>query len=76
MNDYLVGAQLDEALSAGQDILVSWPFADGDVRDWVQAEAIWCVVFEINTRPVFNVIIGNTYCLKNSRDDAPKMSPP
>jgi len=43
VNDYLVGAQLDEALAAGQDILVSWPFADGDVRDWTQAEAIWYV---------------------------------
>ncbi|KAH7911050.1 actin family [Hygrophoropsis aurantiaca] len=41
VNDYLVGTQLDEALEAGQDILVSWPFADGDIRDWIQAEAIW-----------------------------------
>ncbi|KZP26634.1 actin-like ATPase domain-containing protein [Athelia psychrophila] len=41
VNDYLVGAQLEEALAAGQEIIVSWPFADGDVRDWVQAEAIW-----------------------------------
>lgn len=41
VNDYLVGAQLDEALAAGQDIAISWPFADGDVRDWTQAEAIW-----------------------------------
>lgn len=43
MNDYLVGAQLDEALAAGQDVVISWPFADGDVRDWTQAEAIWYV---------------------------------
>ncbi|KAF8629082.1 hypothetical protein AX15_003576 [Amanita polypyramis BW_CC] len=41
VKDYLVGTQLDEALAAGQDILISWPFADGDVRDWTQAEAIW-----------------------------------
>ncbi|KAH7890716.1 actin family [Phlebopus sp. FC_14] len=41
VNDYLVGSQLDEALETGQDILVSWPFADGDIRDWTQAEAIW-----------------------------------
>ncbi|KAJ3801235.1 actin-related protein [Lentinula aff. detonsa] len=40
-NDYLVGTQLDDALAAGQDIAISWPFADGDVRDWSQAEAIW-----------------------------------
>ncbi|EIW79189.1 actin-related protein [Coniophora puteana RWD-64-598 SS2] len=41
VNDYLVGTQLDEALASGQDVAVSWPFADGSVRDWVQAEAIW-----------------------------------
>ncbi|KAF8998543.1 actin-related protein [Cyathus striatus] len=41
VNDYLVGAQLDEALAAGQDIIISWPFADGDVKDYIQAEAIW-----------------------------------
>ncbi|KAF9258915.1 actin-related protein [Marasmius fiardii PR-910] len=41
VNDYLVGTQLDEALAAGQDIALSWPFADGDVRDWTQAEALW-----------------------------------
>ncbi|KAG6817535.1 hypothetical protein H0H87_007503 [Tephrocybe sp. NHM501043] len=41
VNDYLVGTALDEALVAGQDISISWPFADGDVRDWTQAEAIW-----------------------------------
>lgn len=44
VNDYLVGAQLDEALEAGHDVLVSWPFADGDIRDWTQAEAIWCAL--------------------------------
>ncbi|KAG2053699.1 actin-related protein [Suillus hirtellus] len=41
VHDYLVGSQLDEALEAGHDIIVSWPFADGDVRDWTQAEALW-----------------------------------
>ncbi|KAJ6504873.1 actin-related protein [Mycena vitilis] len=41
VKDYLVGAQLDEALSTETDIAISWPFADGDVRDWTQAEAIW-----------------------------------
>ncbi|KAH7872993.1 actin-related protein [Lentinula edodes] len=41
VGDYLVGTQLDDALAAGQDIAISWPFADGDVRDWTQAEAIW-----------------------------------
>lgn len=43
VNDYLVGAALDEAINAGQDVSISWPFADGDVRDWIQAEAIWYV---------------------------------
>ncbi|KAJ8522723.1 hypothetical protein ONZ45_g733 [Pleurotus djamor] len=41
VHDYLVGSQLDDALAAGQDVVVSWPFADGDVRDWTQAEALW-----------------------------------
>ncbi|KAJ7113719.1 actin-related protein [Mycena crocata] len=41
VKDYLVGTQLDEALATDPDIAISWPFADGDVRDWTQAEAIW-----------------------------------
>jgi actin-related protein 9 len=41
VNDYLVGSQLDEALATDQDITVSWPFVDGDIHDWTQAEAIW-----------------------------------
>ncbi|KAI0343119.1 actin-related protein [Trametopsis cervina] len=41
VTDYLVGAQLDEALAAGQDLSVYWPFADGDVSDYTQAEALW-----------------------------------
>ena len=41
VNDYLVGTALDEAIAAGQDIDVYWPFADGDVSDWTQAEALW-----------------------------------
>lgn len=41
VNEYLVGTQLDEALVSGQDIIISWPFTDGDIKDWVQAEAIW-----------------------------------
>jgi hypothetical protein len=49
VNSYLVGAQLDEALAAGQDITISWPFADGDIRDWTQAEAIWYVCTQEDT---------------------------
>jgi len=41
VGDYLVGTQLDEALAAGQDIAIYWPFAEGDVADWTQAEALW-----------------------------------
>jgi actin-related protein 9 len=40
-NDYIVGAALDDALAAGQDLLVSYPFAEGTIRDWAQAEALW-----------------------------------
>lgn len=43
VTDYLVGKQLDEAIAAGQDLIISWPFAKGDIADWAQAEAIWCV---------------------------------
>ncbi|THH19437.1 hypothetical protein EW146_g1731 [Bondarzewia mesenterica] len=41
VTDYLVGPQLDEALAAGQDLIISWPFADGQIHDWIQAEALW-----------------------------------
>ncbi|XP_006462073.1 hypothetical protein AGABI2DRAFT_193380 [Agaricus bisporus var. bisporus H97] len=41
VTDYLVGKQLDEAIAAGQDLIISWPFAKGDIADWGQAEAIW-----------------------------------
>ena len=43
VTDYLVGSALDEALAAGQDIDVYWPFAEGEVNDWTQAEALWYV---------------------------------
>ncbi|KAI0084488.1 actin-like ATPase domain-containing protein [Irpex rosettiformis] len=41
VTDYLVGAQLDEALAAGQEIDLYWPFSEGEVSDWTQAEALW-----------------------------------
>ncbi|KAI0820353.1 actin-like ATPase domain-containing protein [Trametes gibbosa] len=41
VTDYLVGAPLDQALAAGQDISVFWPFAEGVINDFTQAEAIW-----------------------------------
>ncbi|KAL0566078.1 hypothetical protein V5O48_015937 [Marasmius crinis-equi] len=56
VNDYLVGNQLDEALAAGQEIALSWPFADGGVRDWTQAEALWKYVLfnQLQVRRVQN----------------------
>ncbi|KAI0794012.1 actin-like ATPase domain-containing protein [Fomes fomentarius] len=41
VTDYLVGAQLEEALATGQDLIVSWPFAEGGISDYTQAEALW-----------------------------------
>ena len=43
VTDYLVGPQLDDALAAGQEIVVSWPFVDGGIKDFMQAEALWYV---------------------------------
>jgi hypothetical protein len=44
VTDYLVGPQLDDALASGQELVVSWPFADGQIKDFMQAEALWYVV--------------------------------
>ncbi|KAH8093315.1 actin-like ATPase domain-containing protein [Cristinia sonorae] len=41
VTDYLVGSQLDDAIASGQDVTVYWPFADGNISDWTQAEALW-----------------------------------
>ena len=46
VNEYLVGRQLDEALAAGQDIVVSWPFRDEKISDFHAAEALWYVISE------------------------------
>jgi hypothetical protein len=43
VTDYLVGPQLDDALAAQQDLIVSWPFADGQITNFMQAEALWYV---------------------------------
>jgi actin-related protein 9 len=43
VTDYLVGHQLDDALAAGQELVISWPFADGHIYDFMQAEALWYV---------------------------------
>ena len=42
ISDYLVGGALDEALAAGEDVVVYWPFLNGcEVSSWPQAEAVW-----------------------------------
>jgi hypothetical protein len=37
VTDYLVSHQLDDALAAGQDLIISWPFANGQISDFMQA---------------------------------------
>ncbi|KZS94381.1 actin-related protein [Sistotremastrum niveocremeum HHB9708] len=41
VSDYLVANALEEALAAGEDVAVFWPFAKGTISDWIQAEALW-----------------------------------
>jgi actin-related protein 9 len=43
VKDYLVGSQLDDALVKGDDLVLSYPFADGDIKDFAQAEVLWYV---------------------------------
>lgn len=74
MNDYLVGAQLDDALAAGQDVSISWPFADGDVRDWIQAEAIWYVWSYVLCILFHDLNKGSTYYLRSYNFDGSKTS--
>jgi actin-related protein 9 len=40
-SQYLVGHVLDEALVAGENLHISWPFRDGGIDNWEQAEALW-----------------------------------
>lgn len=40
-SDFLVGAALDEAEAAGEDLEIFWPFDDSQITLWPQAEAIW-----------------------------------
>lgn len=77
VNSYLVGSQLDEALASGQDISIFWPFADGEVSDWIQAEAIWFVLVHLSQSPtnVFFFSIGNMFFSTNYSAVASKMSP-
>jgi actin-related protein 9 len=43
LSRYLVGAALDDAEQAGEELDVFWPFKAGGIQDWAQAEAIWFV---------------------------------
>ncbi|EJD07496.1 actin-related protein [Fomitiporia mediterranea MF3/22] len=59
VNDYLVGRQLDEALAAGMDVVVSWPFEDGGIKDYVAAEALW------------KYVLFNQLGLKRTQNESP-----
>ncbi|KAG6850774.1 hypothetical protein H0H93_008812 [Arthromyces matolae] len=65
VDDYLVGTALDEAIAAGQDVSVSWPFADGDVRDYTQAEAIWYAKFLYGPASLIKNVVHRKYILFN-----------
>ncbi|CAG8718356.1 2322_t:CDS:2, partial [Acaulospora colombiana] len=41
VSDYLVGSNLDDALENGDSVEIYWPFSDGKIVNWPQAEAIW-----------------------------------
>jgi actin-related protein 9 len=43
VSDYLVGSALEDALGNGDAIELYWPFAEGKIVNWAQAEAIWWV---------------------------------
>jgi hypothetical protein len=65
VTDYIVGQPLEEALAGpdANDIVVSWPFLEGEVTDFVQAEALWYVHLPTLFLWFFNANpIGNTFC--------------
>ncbi|KAG8967406.1 hypothetical protein FRC03_010022 [Tulasnella sp. 419] len=46
-SSYLVGTRLDEAVANGDELEIYWPFEDGLVSDFTQAEALWkYILFE------------------------------
>ncbi|KAG9018007.1 hypothetical protein FRB90_012675 [Tulasnella sp. 427] len=62
-SSYLVGQQLDEAIKAGEDLEIWWPFQDGKIGDWVQAEALWkhILFYSLHLRRTLNefpVVLG------------------
>jgi len=62
VTDYLVGHQLDDALAAGQDLVISWPFADGQISDFMQAKALWYVYISIPTISTDDLQIPRRIC--------------
>jgi hypothetical protein len=73
VSDYLVGPQLDDAIAAGHDLSISWPFMEAQITDWTQAEAIW-YAFQHATGSTIHKTLGNTYYSRPSAFDAPKWS--
>ena len=63
VSDYLVGPQVDEALAAGQDLIISWPFVEAQISDWTQAEAIWQVSFPPAPACVLTRSLNRKYAL-------------
>jgi actin-related protein 9 len=59
VTDYLVGKQLEGAIASGQELDISWPFQDGDITDWTQAEALWyaCCCFPARPLSVTNALL-------------------
>ncbi|EMR10643.1 hypothetical protein PNEG_01343 [Pneumocystis murina B123] len=50
--NYLVGADLDEALISDKDIEIIWPIKQGVVKNWKALEAIWnYILYKIMNRP-------------------------
>lgn len=51
-DNYLVGSDLDEALSSNKDIEIIWPIKRGIVKNWKALEAIWShILYKIMNRP-------------------------
>ncbi|KAG8924267.1 hypothetical protein FRC02_010544 [Tulasnella sp. 418] len=48
-SSYLVGTRLDEAVANGDELEIYWPFEDGLVSDFTQAEALWQVLVTMIT---------------------------
>jgi actin-related protein 9 len=56
---------------------VSWPFANGDIADYIQAEAIWCVVYLsfafMQLRPTRKHILFTLLGIKRTHNESPTL---